>query len=92
MSESKFEIIFVIQGKEFPVDVNINQSVKAGIHKALKLSGQPGSLEGWELRTESGEKINTNSSWKDSNISGPNKLFLSKGAGRGGFTNTENSN
>ena len=85
MNESKFEIIFVIQGKEFPVDVNINQSIKAGVHKALKLAGQPGSLEGWELRTESGEKIDMNSSWKDNNITGSTKLYLSKGAGRGGL-------
>jgi len=85
MNESKFEIIFVIQGKEFPVDVNINQSIKAGVHKALKLAGQPGSLEGWELRTESGEKIDMNSSWRDNNITGSTKLYLSKGAGRGGL-------
>jgi len=85
MNESKFEIIFVIQGKGFPVDVNINQSIKAGVHKALKLAGQPGSLEGWELRTESGEKIDMNSSWKDNNITGSTKLYLSKGAGRGGL-------
>lgn len=84
MNESKFEIIFVIQGKEFPADVNINQSIKAGVHKALKLADQPGSLEGWELRTESGEKIDMNSSWRDNNITGSTKLYLSKGAGRGG--------
>ena len=85
MNESKFEIIFVIQGKEFPVDVNINQSIKAGVHKALKLADQSGSLEGWELRTESGEKIDMNSSWKDNNITGSTKLYISKGAGRGGL-------
>jgi len=89
-NEKKFEIIFVIQGKEFPIEVNINQNIKAGVHKALKQAGQPGSLEGWELRTESGELIDMNSSYKDKNITGPTKLFLSKGAGRGGFTNTKN--
>ena len=89
MSEKKFEIIFVIQGKEFSVDVNINQSIKAGVHQALKQAGQQGSLEGWELRTEGGKKIDMNSSWEDNNITESGKLFLSKGAGRGGFTNTE---
>ena len=91
MNEKKFEIIFVIQGKEFPIEVNINQSIKAGVHKALKQAGQPGSLEGWELRTESGKLIDMNSSYKDQDIMSPTKLFLSKGAGRGGvFTSTEN--
>ncbi len=92
MSEKKIEMIFVIQGKEFPVEVNINQSIKAGVHKALKQVEQQGSLEGWELRTESGNKIDMNSSWVDNNITEPNKLFLSRGAGRGGFTNAKDSN
>ena len=92
MSEKKFEIIFVSQGIVFRVDVYINQSIKAGVHQALKQAGQQGSLEGWELRTESGKKIDLNSSWEDNNITEPNKLFLSKGAGRGGFTYTEDSN
>ena len=86
-TEKKIEIIFVIQGKEFNIEVNINQSVKAGVHKALQQAGQSGSHQGWELRTESGELINMDSSWKDQNITSPTKLFLSKGAGRGGISN-----
>ncbi len=85
MSVKNFEIVFVIQGKEFLVVVNINQSIKAGVHKALKQANQSGSLEGWELRTESGKKLDLNSSYKDQEITSQTKLFLSKGAGRGGF-------
>ncbi len=88
-NEKKIEITFVIQGKEFIVGVNINQSIKAGVHKALEQAGQSGSHKDWELRTESGDLINMDSSWKDSNITSNTKLFLSKGAGRGGFTNSK---
>jgi len=86
-NEKKIEVTFVIQGKEFTIEVNINQSVKAGVHKTLIQAGQSGSHIGWELRTENGELINMDSSWKDQNITSPTKLFLSKGAGRGGTSN-----
>jgi len=93
-NEKKIEIIFVIQGKEFLVEVNINQKIKAAVHKALQQAGHPGSIEGWELRTESGELIDINSSFKDQNIISSTKLFLSRGAGRGGFfyTKTKETN
>ena len=83
-NEKKIVITFIIQGKEFPIEVNINQNIKGAVHKALKQAGQQGSLEGWELRTEGGELIDMNSSFKDENIISPTKLYLSKGAGRGG--------
>jgi len=82
--EKKIVITFVIQGKEFAIEVNINQSIKAGVHKALEQAGQSGSHKGWELRKEGGGLINMDSSWKEQNITSPIKLFLSKGAGRGG--------
>jgi len=86
-NKKKIDITFVIQGKEFTIEVNINQSIKAGVHKALEQASQSGSHKEWELRTESGELINLDSSWKDQNITSPTKLFLSKGAGRGGIFN-----
>ena len=83
-NENKIVITFVIQGKEFPIEVNINQNIKGAVHKALKQAAQQGSIEGWELRTEGGEVIDMNSSFKDKNIISPTKLYLSTGAGRGG--------
>lgn len=88
--EKKIVITFVIQGKEFPIEVNINQNIKGAVHRALQQSGQQGSLEGWELRTEGGVVIDMNSSFRDNNIISPIKLYLSRGAGRGGFINTKN--
>ena len=84
-NDKKIERTFVIQGKEFIIEVNINQNIKAGVHKALEKAGLPGSHKGWELRTERGELIDMNSTWKDQNIISSTKVFLSKGAGRGGI-------
>ena len=84
-NEKKIILTFVIQGKEFPIEVNINQNIKGAVHKALKQANEQGSLEGWELRTEGGGLIDMNSSFIDQNIISPTKLFLSKGAGRGGL-------
>ncbi len=89
-NEKKIVITFIVQGKEFSIEVNINQNIKGAVHQALKQTGQQGSLEGWELRAEGGEVINMNSSFKEQNILDSIKLFLSKGAGRGGFINTKN--
>ncbi len=89
-NEKKIVITFIVQGKEFSIEVNINQNIKGAVHQALKQAGQQGSLEGWELRTEGGKVINMNSSFKEQNIVDSMKLFLSKGAGRGGFINTKN--
>jgi len=89
-NEKKIVITFIVQGKEFSIEVNINQNIKGAVHQALKQAGQQGSLERWELRTEGGEVINMNSSFKEQNIVDSIKLFLSKGAGRGGFINTKN--
>ncbi len=79
-----FTITFVIQGKDFPVNVNPNQPVKAGVVKALQDSGNPGSPDDWQVRTEDGKQLDLNKSFEEQGITGPTKLFLSKGPGRGG--------
>ncbi|MBI1663938.1 MAG: DUF2604 domain-containing protein [Nitrosopumilus sp.] len=80
----KFIVTFVIQGKEFPVEVNPNQPVKAGVVKALQDSGNQGNPNEWQVRTEGGAQLDMNKSFADQGITSPTKLFLSKGPGRGG--------
>jgi hypothetical protein len=83
-NEKKITITFVIQGRSFPIEVNINQNIQGAVKKALKAAGQQGSLNGWELRFESGQIIDMNQSFINAGITEEMKLFLSKGAGRGG--------
>ena len=64
MNENRITIIFVINGKEYPVDVNINSKVKQGVNKALKDAGISGSAEEWKAKKEDGTDINLNKSWK----------------------------
>jgi len=79
----KITIIFVINGQEFPVDVNLNQAIQAAVVKALQNAGIH-SPQGWEVRTENGIQLDLTKSFMDQGITSPTKLFLSKGAGRGG--------
>jgi hypothetical protein len=79
-----FTVIFVIQGKEFPIEVNPNQAIISAVAKVLAQSGNPGSTNEWKVRTEDGRILDTSKSFKDEHITGPTKLFLNKGTGRGG--------
>jgi hypothetical protein len=79
-----FTITFVIQGNEFPVEVNPNQKIKAAVAKALGQSGSGGNPDEWQVRTEEGKQLDINKSFEEEGIAGPTKLFLSKGPGRGG--------
>lgn len=80
----KFTVTFVIQGKEFQVEVNPNQPIKAGVVKALQDSGNQGNPDEFQIRTEDGKQLDQNKSFEEQGITGPTKLFLSKGPGRGG--------
>ena len=84
MSENKIVITFVINGKEYLVDVNINSKVKQGVDKALKDAGISGSPSEWKAKTEDGTDVNLEKSWKEQGIIENTKIFLTKGAGRGG--------
>lgn len=85
MSENpNFTVTFVIQGKPFPVEVNPNQPIKAGIVKALQQSGNTGNPDEWKARTEDGKVLDINKSFEEQGITGPTKILLNKGPGRGG--------
>ncbi len=79
-----FKVTFVIQGENFDVDVNPNQSLKAGVVKALQKSGNPGNPDEWKVRTEGGTVLDMNKSFEEQGITSPTKLLLNKGPGRGG--------
>ena len=84
MSENKITITFVINGKEYLVEVNNNSKVKQGVTKALKDAGIGGSPSEWKVKKEDGTDIDLDKSWEDQGITQRTKLFLTKGAGRGG--------
>ena len=79
-----FIVTFVIQGKSFDVEIDPNQIIKDGIEKALQKAGISGNPDEWKAHTESGQQLDTNQNYEKQGITGPTKLFLTKGPGRGG--------
>lgn len=77
-------MIFVIQGKEFHVDVDTGDPVDADIAKALKEAGIPGGSDGWTARTVSGASLDGSKTLEEQGIAAPGKILLNKGPGRGG--------
>ena len=75
-----FTVTFIIQGESFDIEVSPNQVIKVGATKAV----QPGSIEGWEVRTKESRVLDIEKKFSDEGIDGPITLYLSKGAGRGG--------
>ena len=75
---------FIIQGKEFRVNIDTSDLVKDDIRKALKESGDEGGADGWTARTESGEILDGSKTLSEQGITKPTKIFLNKGPGRGG--------
>lgn len=64
--------------------VNANQAIRGAVQQALNESGNQGSTDGWQLRTEDGRLLDMQKSFQDEGITSTVRLFLSKGAGRGG--------
>ena len=78
------DITFVIQGKEFHVDVGVKDPVDEDISKALDAAGVAGGTGGWTARTESGEALDGAKTLEEQGVTGPGKILLNKGPGRGG--------
>ena len=85
MKPDKFIIFYVIQGNEYPIEVNPNQPLKTSVQKSLKSAGIQGNINGWEVRTEGGTQLDVSQSILNLDLTANTKLFLSKGAGRGGM-------
>ena len=81
---ARLDTLFVIQGKEFRVNVDSGDLVKDDIRKALEESGNAGDVDGWTARTESGEILDGSKTLPGQGVAEPTKIFLNKGPGRGG--------
>lgn len=76
---------FVIQGGEFRVDVGIDDPVDKDIKEALKEAKVGETSDGWTARTESGKTLDGAKTLKEQGVTKPDKIFLNKGPGRGGW-------
>lgn len=81
---NKFEITFVISGQEVKIEVNSNQPLKSAMRKALSDITDQSEFSRWEARLEDGTQLDLTKKISDLELNETIKVFLSKGAGRGG--------
>lgn len=77
-------MIFVIQGKENKIKVDLNNEIKIAVFEVFKLNKLGHNLDNWMIKTRDGIQLSFNKSYKSQNITKPEALFLTKGPGRGG--------
>jgi len=85
MPAHEINITVVVNGQPVPLEVNIEEKLRAVAHKALEKSGNSGQpLDNWELRDSAGQILELNKKVADYGITSGTKLFLNLKAGVGG--------
>jgi hypothetical protein len=83
--KDEIELVVVINGEPFDVQVKENQPLRIVVVDALKGSNNSGQPpENWELRDESGKLLDLAKKVADYHFADTTKLFLSLKAGIGG--------
>ncbi|MDP2762256.1 MAG: DUF2604 domain-containing protein [Sideroxyarcus sp.] len=83
--DHKVQLIFIINGQDYPVEVNINAVLMAAVKRALAESNNTGrEPDEWEVRDASGVLLETNRTPKDLGLHEGTRLFLSLRVGAGG--------
>jgi hypothetical protein len=83
--KNQVELIFIINGANFPLEANINDTLGNAVARALSESGntsRPASE--WQVRDADGVLLETQRILKDFNFKEHARLFLSLAVGAGG--------
>jgi flagellar biosynthesis GTPase FlhF len=81
-------LIFIINGAEFPLETNINSSLKEAVARALSESGNTGRPPSeWQVRDANGVLLEVERKIKDLGFSNGTRLFLTLAVGAGGCGN-----
>ena len=84
-NKNKIDLIFIINGANFPLDANLNAPLEAAVEQALSGSGntsRPASE--WQVRDANGVLLETQRKLKDFGFTDGTRLFLSLAVGAGG--------
>ena len=85
MPQNKFSIVFIVNGVDVPVDVNLNAPIKTGRNKALELSNNTGRPpEEWEIHDDAGQPLDPNKKAGQLGLKDGDRLFLNLKVGAGG--------
>ena len=83
--DQKVRLIFIINGQDFPMDVNANAPLMAAVHQVLAESSNTGRPpEEWEIRDANGVLLEKGRTPKDLGLNDGTRLFLSLRVGAGG--------
>lgn len=83
--DHRVRLIFIINGQDFPVEVNIEAPLREAVQRVLTESGNTGRPpDEWEVRDTSGILLEKNRSIKDLGLREGTRLFLSLRVGAGG--------
>jgi len=82
----KIRLIFIINGENFPVEVDVHALLILAVEKALVLSDNTGrrNPREWEVRDSAGTLLQVDQSIKDLGLREGARLFLSLQVGAGG--------
>lgn len=83
--KNKIELVFIINGANFPLEANLNNTLGDAVARALSESGntsRPASE--WQVRDANGVLLETQRKLKDFNFPEHTRLFLSLAVGAGG--------
>lgn len=83
--KQKIHLIFIINGKDFPVEISVEAPLLAAVSDALKESGNTGRpVDDWEVRDAKGVLLETGRTIEDLRLHNGARLFLSLRVGAGG--------
>lgn len=83
--DEKIILIFIINGQDFPIEVNVHAPLIEAVHRALAESGNTGRPVGdWEVRDTGGILLEKERTPKDLGLHNESRLFLSLRVGAGG--------
>jgi hypothetical protein len=83
--DQKIQLIFIINGANFPLEVNLNETLESAVARALAESGNTGRPPSeWQVRDANGVLLETQRKLKDFGFANGTRLFLSLAVGAGG--------
>lgn len=82
----KVDLVFIINGEDTVVEVNVHPPLHVAVREALRISGNTGRTDpaDWELRDGAGTLLDTNRSVQDYGLPNGARLYLSLRVGAGG--------
>jgi hypothetical protein len=84
-SHRSITIIFIINGQDVAVDVNLEAPLSSAVHRALAQSGNTGRPpDEWEVRDTDGILLEQNRTIEDLGLISGARVFLSLRVGAGG--------